>query len=857
MPPRKPTYDWKARACEEFRLFTVPFAIKEYVQNVVGQALKDLRQREFSEWKREDLRGVSANEQDQRKKSLISEYPGLLTGPHGAAVKNAKNWLPFYILSATIPRSRLQVMAATDLKIALVVWRHEIAKITALSVFNNHLDARATFSSFTVDGASTSRHNKWAVGEKGKGFILATQFLFEHVENTISQMSDPGLPRGVKAAVSFRVGHQIGTLKWKKSRLYEDELLQVVLDDLTPHTVEHYIEKLAADARQKAARRKAADARRKTMDFSDKDDDDSESNDQDDDDSKSNDNEPSKLREQAEHALEGVHGTNKARVLHNHGRCLVASDEVAITVIGLDGSFQPEYLFSAIYGIIPPAQAWRVPGSQVQFFIAAAEDTVRNSKKSSAKFYHRDQYVPHGLHLHRLSINYHGDLNITSDRVAILRDDNVINYKLAVSRSADIAFRTIRDLALELALDILSDEHSEGLAHLVRPHDKLGADAYRKAFEAAIRKKHPEIAAEAHIHPTNAEFISPLFAELGLTPVKVSSKAWEIMEASGAYVSLDNYARRVLLSSPPIDQDSHDLHRLRVAMSVIAKDVPSANVTIRDYDKSTPTVAWDKNSNTFAFALPPKCDDHPTSRCLCWVGPFLQDAAKDYAKDPEQARLSAKKLFSAYLACMNSKASVEDPNGMDVDPSQPASKTQGDRTSSKSSDSRAKTRSQPAPTSGRRPRQPNRPPRQAASQAATTTATTSNSSVSQTPSESSSVERARTQPAGVLAVDEDAPLAAFTNLVAALDEAHSMATPLLDKFNSLMSTQEELSTQVDVLKIESATCQVRIEELDRLVAQKDALVSSFQDKIRALEERNEKDALEVEEFLRSRKRART
>jgi hypothetical protein len=302
----------------------------------------------------------------------------------------------------------------------------------------------------------------------------------------------------------------------------------------------------------------------------------------------------------------------------------VASDEVAITVIGLDKSFSPEYLFSAIYGIIPPAQAWRVPGSPVQFFLATADDISHNPDElTTTRFYHRDQYVPYGLHLNRLSINYHGDLNITSDRAAILRDRKVTAYNDAVSSSADEAFRTLPDLALELAFDILSDEHSEGLAYLVSPKDKSGAGAYHDAFEAAIRKMHPDINDGALIHPMAGSVEESLFDELGLTPVKVTSKAWDIMAASGAYTSLDEYARQVLLSSPPVE-DPKGLERLRVAISVVAPDVPAANVTIRKYDKSTPSVVWDKDNNLFAFAFPPACDEHPTSRCLCWVGPFIE-----------------------------------------------------------------------------------------------------------------------------------------------------------------------------------------------------------------------------------------
>ncbi|KAJ6583595.1 hypothetical protein DFH09DRAFT_911624 [Mycena vulgaris] len=556
MAPRKPTWDWKARDCAEFKHFTVAFAVKEYVQNVVGQALKDLKVREWSEWSREDLRELPTKQREQRKQSLIVEYPGLLTGPHGAALKRTKAWVPWYILSAKIPQSRLRTMiTTTDLRIALVVWRHTTAEIGALSVYNNHLDSRAKFSSFTVDGASTSGHNEWAVGEKGKGFILATQYLFERIEASILSLRNAGrdLP---KEGISFRVGHQIGTLKWKKSRYPdEDDLLQVVLDDLTPLTVEEYMEKQGAD----------------------------EDNDDVDVYGYGASIETPKLRKTAEAALKGVYTRRVTQQLDC--KC---DHEVAITVVGLDGTFQPEYLFSAIYGIIPPPQAWRVPGSQVQFFIAAADQTDHDPEESTkTKFYHRDQYVPYGLHLNRLSVNYHGDLNITSDRVAILRDRKVHAYKLAVSSSADEALKTMPDLAMELALDILSDEHSEGLAHLVRPRDTQGADAYRTAFETAMRKLHPEIAKDAPIHPTPGSVEEGLFKELDLTPVAVSAKAWEIMEKAGAYVTVEEHARQFLLTSPSVP-DSKGLQRLRVALSVVAPDVPEDHITVRDYDKSTP-----------------------------------------------------------------------------------------------------------------------------------------------------------------------------------------------------------------------------------------------------------------------------
>ncbi|KAJ7453574.1 hypothetical protein B0H11DRAFT_269169 [Mycena galericulata] len=365
MAPRKETWDWKAKACAEFDNFSLPLSVKEYIQNVVGQGLKDLKVREWSDsdWKREDLRKSTPQEREVRKRALIAAYPGLLTGPHGAILKRNKFWEPRYILSAIISQSRIG--AATDLRIAVIVWHHTSAHITALSFYNNHLDANARFSSFTIDGASTSKDNEWAVGEKGKGFILATQFLFESVEehgHDRAKTIEGKLAYDIRGAVSFRVGHQVGTLKWKKQRRKDEEyLLQAVLDDLTPYTVQEYLDIQAAEARYKESKRSASDEE-----------------DTDEDDGSNESFKTPQLRKKAESAVKGISTRRLTQQLdkkeNNIVSSVVSSDEVAITVIGLKGSCQPEDLFSAIYGIVPPHQAWRVPGSQVQFFIAEGSD---------------------------------------------------------------------------------------------------------------------------------------------------------------------------------------------------------------------------------------------------------------------------------------------------------------------------------------------------------------------------------------------------------------------------------------------------------------------------------------------------
>ncbi|KAJ7453575.1 hypothetical protein B0H11DRAFT_2200783 [Mycena galericulata] len=247
-----------------------------------------------------------------------------------------------------------------------------------------------------------------------------------------------------------------------------------------------------------------------------------------------------------------------------------------------------------------------------------------------------------------------------------------------MSRSVDVGFRTIPELGEQLAMDIMTDSHSDGLAGLVRPLDKTGASEYRNAFEAAMRKLNPEIAADARIYPTRAP--NGLFGELGLTPVQVSYNALRIMEASGAYPGISEYSRQALLSTPEALNFANvkGLERLRTALTIIAPDVPPTSVTIRDYSISWPSVVYDVVNKLFAFALPPACENHPVHECVCWVGPFLHDAATKYGG----GTLATKEFFRAYDATLK-----EDPapipeqafagidNDMDVDEEGPPNRS--------------------------------------------------------------------------------------------------------------------------------------------------------------------------------------
>lgn len=235
---RKPWWTWKSRGCAELAVFDIPFAVKEYIQNQVGQVLKEKEVREWSDWTRKDLRGLAPKEREECKDGLAKRFPGLMTGPHGASIARSRVWLPLYVLTAEIPLAQLRkANHQSDLHLCIVLWsQNSDSGLTALSFYNNHLDRSAHFSTFVVDGQTTSRFNNWAIGEKGKGFLLATQYLVEKVESTEVPL-DATRPRD-RLGVSFRVGNQVGEFKWKKGRhANEDDHLKVIMDDLTPTDV--------------------------------------------------------------------------------------------------------------------------------------------------------------------------------------------------------------------------------------------------------------------------------------------------------------------------------------------------------------------------------------------------------------------------------------------------------------------------------------------------------------------------------------------------------------------------------------------------------------------------------------------
>ncbi|KAJ6543356.1 hypothetical protein DFH09DRAFT_1367963 [Mycena vulgaris] len=633
-PPALPNFELKPAGCAELDKFDIPSAVKAYIKNMVAHVLKDLKLSEWSDWTRLDIRPgkVSPQAREKHKQSLTTSYPGLLTGPDGVRLKKA-SWLPSYILSATIPSAQIKLASGrtnvTYLEIVVVLWEATTTPRYAMSFFNNHIDVDTMFSGLAVEDEASEGDSD--VGEEENGFALATQFLLETVLGLRKDQEETAAartraPAGQRAGASFRVGHQVGTLE--QTGRMSKRRFQIIFDDLTPRTEEEYVQKQLAKAR--AQEKKC--------------------NDRSDDDAHSGQGDGKKVlaAPEALATLEARLRLNARSSLHWVSKCrsemglaykshysdsdrLVPFDEVCITIIGLPGKLDPEYVLGGIYGLVPPASTWRGADSLVQFFLttAVASPTVAGRQApTNAKFYHRDQYIKHGPLLNRLSINYHGDLTLTDDRLGIVPDDQLRRYREDLSTSADQAFRTIPELGVQLALDILLDNHADGLGSVVKPPDTTGAEAYKKAFTDAMRQMHPEISADAAIYPTSTRN-DPACLEFNFTPVVVNDGARSIMSQSGAYVHILEYARQQLLAAPPVP-NANGLEQLRTGISHLVPTIPPKNITVRDFCKSFPPVVWDSTTSIIAFALPPKCKDHPEGLCLCWVGPFLHAAAQEY-----------------------------------------------------------------------------------------------------------------------------------------------------------------------------------------------------------------------------------
>ena len=228
------TFDFRAKDCDELKDLDIGFAIKEYLQNSVGQILKALQVRVWRDWDREDLTAdVPENVQMRHecKKTLVRELPQMFAGEQGLYLKTCPDAQPIYVLKKCIPRSEVRSERRPhDLRVCIILWRFPHA--TALTVYNNYLDSHAKFDHFVYDGASTSKDSEWAVGLKGKGFILATSYLAQVCDSSCTTSSNARY-----TGVGFNVGSRVCRARYDNEN---PTMLKVKREDLRPLTLEEF-----------------------------------------------------------------------------------------------------------------------------------------------------------------------------------------------------------------------------------------------------------------------------------------------------------------------------------------------------------------------------------------------------------------------------------------------------------------------------------------------------------------------------------------------------------------------------------------------------------------------------------------
>ena len=339
---------------------------------------------------------------------------------------------------------------------------------------------------------------------------------------------------------------------------------------------------------------------------------------------------------------------------------LVTADEVSITILELSCNLQPEYVFSGIYGVIQHPQSWRVMDTSFLFF----------KSEDQPVFYNRDQLVISGPPLNTLSINYHGDLKITADRVGIvmnIRNDRYQLYLRNLGTAVDRAFRTIPELAIQLACDMLTDKNRGmgTIGYQLKPADGSYGEAYRTAFIAAWRILDPELCAESTLYPCRSEAKDVnLVKELGMVPIPVDSdKIRTILRDAGAFKDIDHHACDLLTRADPSDEVIPGFERFRRAITRLLPSVDSSSIVLRDYKFSYPKVGWDPKTKTYSVAIPEVCRLHLEDECLCWVGPCLSLAMRNWAEedhvDVEEPTQAA--IWRAFMWAMDGVVDMREP----------------------------------------------------------------------------------------------------------------------------------------------------------------------------------------------------
>ncbi|KAI0326818.1 hypothetical protein GY45DRAFT_62516 [Cubamyces sp. BRFM 1775] len=651
-PPTKPDHDPSN---------DVALAIQALVQNQLDQVLIETHKRRWETWHHEDLRQLSPADRQTRKQGLLQDHPGLLSGI-GAVLLNQAMWQPMYILSITIPRADLKETTHwSNLRVCNVVWEHSTSGLLSLSLFNNHLEPTSSFRHVVTEGLSTKRNSQWAVGRRGVGFTHACRWLEKGLfwdKIGQAQLTDESL-----CGVALRVGQSVGKLVPRKRPVDDQSRPSFTHVDLSLSSI------LLGENSLESTPPSDWDASTGTTG-------------------------PSEAR-RVDACLKLCLSES---TMEGYERLLVRSDEVLVTVTGLHSFWVPERLFAGIWSIFPPAVSalWTIPSlapnlPEITFYRPRAQRDPLSPFQGplpAPRLYFQGYHVP-SAPLHRLGINYWGYLNQqpSPDGSSVMTQGSAFDaYLSTLSAALDYAFRHIQDLAVEIAIDILTSSQSlpytfGQVLPIPQNMDEDGIAAYRTAFEAAFRELDAPLSANEgrQYYPylaDHGEDEKRLILLLGLRPVAVPAPAKQLLERVRAYPPVRYRGEALLLSSPGVEEEPHGTDMLRASLSLLFPALGRDILSVRNYQHSWPRAAWNEETRSFVMGANCVCKEHFAGRdgtgpCVCWVGMALCEAVASWRSrascDGGEApqTVTYQEAIYALLRCTNGSSS-------DVSPSCPS-----------------------------------------------------------------------------------------------------------------------------------------------------------------------------------------
>ncbi|EMD35097.1 hypothetical protein CERSUDRAFT_97011 [Gelatoporia subvermispora B] len=501
-------------------------------------------------------------------------------------------WLPLYVFEAAISSNELVEAGSGNLQICDVVWECNGGPL-GLSFYSDHqsLEAIMAYLAAEVPRSSDPLHSP-----NNLNFGLASQYLIELARRTYPKGIGKPLPQ---AQVSVRIGNHVGNLKKNPNDGWEVKVV-----DFAPITFNVF--KCQQEASLGTTMPPASEWER--------------------------------LVRQRFETRERIRLANRLEaLLPTNQRWQVPLNDFAITVLGIPPTLNPREMFSGIFGMIPPSQSWTIralsSSSPLIVFYLPCHET---GKSLHPQFFHQDRLVRWGPGTCHVGINYMGQLDFSTDGAVHTTGKLYEEYREVLSIAVNQGFVGYPTLALELAVDILTDDGSRDntIGRVLQPADPKIKERVLKAFDAAWRRLNPSLQTSQSFYPFADAKDEKLIRALGHTPICVLPHVRTFLLRTTAFPEITDHAHALLLGAPLVSEAVKlpGYVRFRRAVVAMVPGLKEENVSMRLYEHRDPKVAWSVSELSQAVAIrwPELCTKHPGQLCVCWVAVYVSLAAKKY-----------------------------------------------------------------------------------------------------------------------------------------------------------------------------------------------------------------------------------